>query len=95
MDLRELINDPNTTIVDVRSRSEFMSGGVEGSLNIPLDEVPNRVEEFRAIGGNIVVCCVSGGRSAQAQAFLSMHGIDNIENGGGWMDVNYLKYRVA
>jgi rhodanese-related sulfurtransferase len=95
MELQELINDTNTTIVDVRTRSEFMSGGVEGSVNIPLDEVPERIEEFRAMGGNIIVCCVSGGRSAQAQAFLRMHGIENIENGGGWMDVNYLLYRVA
>ena len=95
MDYKELVNDPRTTIVDVRSQFEFMSGAVEGSINIPLDEVPNRIEEFRAMTGNIILCCVSGARSGQAQAFLQMHGIEEIENGGSWMDINYLKYKVA
>jgi rhodanese-related sulfurtransferase len=35
-----------------------------------------------------VVCCLSGGRSGQAAAFLSANGIDEIYNGGGWMEVN-------
>ena len=95
MDLRQLVNDPNTTIVDVRSQYEFMGGSAEGSINIPLDEVPDRIEEFRSMGGNIIVCCVSGARSGQAQAFLQMNGITNIENGGSWMDINYLTSRVA
>ena len=95
MDLRELVNHPETTIVDVRTPSEFMSGHVEGSVNIPLDEVPYRIEEFRTMPGQIVLCCVSGGRSGQAQAYLSMHGLDNVHNGGGWMDVNFLKYHAA
>jgi phage shock protein E len=95
MDLRELISDSTTTLVDVRTQFEFQSGHVEGSINIPLDEVPDRVDEFKAIQGTIIVCCVSGGRSGQAVAFLGMHGIDNIYNGGSWMDINYLKYNAA
>lgn len=95
MDIREIINDPSTTLVDVRTPSEFQSGSVAGSINIPLDEVPGRIEEFKAMQGTIIVYCVSGGRSGQAAAFLGMHGVDNIYNGGGWMDVNYLKYHAA
>ncbi len=95
MDLRELINQPTTTVVDVRSEFEFMAGNVEGSVNIPLHEVPERVEEFKNMPGNIVVCCVSGARSGQAVAFLQMHGVENIVNGGSWMDINYLKYNAA
>jgi rhodanese-related sulfurtransferase len=95
MDIREIINDPATILVDVRTPSEFQSGNVAGSINIPLDEVPDRVEEFKAMQGTIIVCCVSGGRSGQAAAFLSMYGVENIYNGGGWMDVNYLKSHAA
>ena len=95
MDIREIINDPATILVDVRTPSEFMSGNVAGSINIPLDEVPDRVEEFKSIPGTIIVFCVSGVRSGQAAAFLGMCGVENIYNGGGWMDVNYLKYHAA
>ncbi|RLD24561.1 MAG: rhodanese-like domain-containing protein [Bacteroidetes bacterium] len=95
MDLRDLINNPATILVDVRTGSEFQSGNVAGSINIPLHEVPDRVEEFKAMKGTILVCCLSGNRSGQAASFLSMQGVENIYNVGGWMDVNYLKSHAA
>jgi rhodanese-related sulfurtransferase len=76
------------TIVDVRTPIEFMGGHVSGSINIPLMEVPDRIEEFRG-KENLVLCCASGGRSSQAAAFLQQHGIE-CQNGGGWTSVNYL-----
>lgn len=95
MDIREIINDPATTLVDVRTSSEFMSGNVPGSINIPLDQVPNRVEDFKAMPAKIIVFCLSGIRSGQAVGFLNMHGVEDIYNGGGWMDVNYNKSNAA
>lgn len=75
------------TIVDVRSPMEFMGGNIAGSINIPLQEIPSRLEEMREIG-NLVLCCASGNRSGQAVNFLKSNGID-CENGGGWMELNY------
>lgn len=77
----------NRVIIDVRSEMEFMGGNVAGSINIPLQEVPNRLEEFKAME-NPILCCASGNRSGQAVQFLKSHGIE-CENGGGWMEVNY------
>ncbi len=77
------------TIVDVRTPAEFMGGHVVGSINIPLNEVPHRLDEFRAMEGNIILCCASGNRSGQATAFLKSHGI-SCENGGSWLDVNHM-----
>ena len=74
--------------VDVRTPMEYMGGHVAGSINIPLMEVPDRIEEFRG-KTNLVLCCASGGRSGQATAFLQQHGIECM-NGGGWTTVNYL-----
>lgn len=78
-----------TTIVDVRTPAEFMGDHVAGSVNIPLNEVPHRLDEFRAMGGKIILCCASGNRSGQAAAFLKSHGIE-CENGGSWLDVNHM-----
>jgi phage shock protein E len=88
MNLKELINHENASIVDVRTPGEFMSGNVPNSVNIPLDEVPDKIEEFKALSRPIIVCCLSGGRSGQAADFLAANGIDEIYNGGGWMEVN-------
>ncbi|MBX7050441.1 MAG: rhodanese-like domain-containing protein [Flavobacteriales bacterium] len=75
-------------VIDVRTPAEFMGGNVAGSINIPLQEVPHRVEEIRKMDGPIWLCCASGNRSGQATAFLRANGID-CENAGSWLDVNY------
>ena len=77
----------NPTIIDVRTPAEFMGGHVQGSINIPLQEVPARVAEISAMPQPIVLCCASGNRSGQATVFLRQHGVD-CSNGGSWLDVN-------
>ena len=86
----ENIDIKEATIIDVRTPGEFMMGNVEGSINIPLDEVPSRLEEFKTIEGDIILCCASGNRSGQATMFLQQNGLSNVYNGGGWQTVNAL-----
>ncbi len=72
------------TIIDVREPNECAMGMVEGSTNIPLGQVPNKIEEFKAMKKPLVLCCASGGRSGQAVQFLEANGVEDIYNGGGW-----------
>ena len=90
MNLQELINDSKTTIVDVRTEGEFSEGNVNGSINIPLHEVMDRMEELQQMQP-LVLCCLSGGRSGQATAFLQAQGCDQVYNGGGWEMVDAQK----
>ena len=90
MNLQELINDSQTTIVDVRTEGEFSNGNVNGSINIPLHEVADRTEELKQMQP-LVLCCLSGGRSGQATAFLQAQGCDQVYNGGGWEMVDAQK----
>ncbi|MBI1836292.1 MAG: rhodanese-like domain-containing protein [Flavobacteriia bacterium] len=76
------------TIVDVRTRSEFSGGNVGRSINIPLNEIQERIEEIKKLQQPIILCCASGGRSEQAVHLFKSLGI-NCENGGSWLDVNY------
>ncbi len=89
MNTSELLKSAQTVVVDVRTPGEYMGGHVAGSINIPLNEVPARVDEFKEMG-KVVLCCASGGRSGQATMFLQQYGIECV-NGGSWLDVNYLK----
>lgn len=90
MNLENIIKENKGTIVDVRSYGEFMGGNVLGSVNIPLDEIPQRIEELKKLKAPLILCCASGNRSGQAEHFLSQHGIE-CYNGGSWLDVNYYK----
>ena len=83
MNIQELINDAATTIVDVRTVGEFSEGNVSGSINIPLHKVVERIEELKEMQP-LVLCCLSGGRSGQATAFLQAQGCEDVHNGGGW-----------
>ncbi|MBD0726034.1 sulfurtransferase [Flavobacterium sp. L1I52] len=88
MDLQKIIQTNEGTIVDVRSYGEFMEGHVAGSINIALNQIPERIEKIKQLKTPLILCCASGNRSGQAQHFLSQLGIE-CYNGGSWLDVNY------
>ena len=74
-------------LVDVRTPAEFSEGHVKGSVNIPLDTVPNSLKKFKD-KNQIVVFCRSGNRSGQAKTILEQNGFTNVINGGTWQNVN-------
>jgi phage shock protein E len=88
--LSEVVNNPKTFLVDVRTPSEFSSGSVRGSVNIPLDKLPSQLGKFKG-RENIVVFCRSGNRSAQAKHILEQNGFASVINGGTWQNVQQLK----
>ena len=81
------MNTSTKTIIDVRTPGEFMGSNILGSINIPLQEIQQRVDEIKLLSQPIVLCCASGMRSLQAAMFLKSVGID-CENGGSWLNVN-------
>lgn len=76
-------------LVDVRTPSEYSSGSVKGAVNIPLDKIQGQLAKFKN-KENIVVFCLSGGRSSQAKSILERNGIQNVINGGTWYNVSQL-----
>lgn len=88
MTLENIIKEKQGTIVDVRTREEYSGGHVAGSINIPLNEIQERLEEIQNLKSPLILCCASGNRSGQAQHYLSQKEID-CYNCGSWLDVNY------
>lgn len=76
-------------MVDVRSPQEFAEGHVAGSVNIPLNQIEDRLDEFEG-KKYILVCCRSGRRSGEAKALLEKHKIRNVVNGGSWANIRKL-----
>ena len=60
MTLQNILKEKKGTIVAVRSPEEFMGGNVAGSNNIPLQEIPQRLEELKTLNQPLILCCASG-----------------------------------
>lgn len=85
-ELTELLNG-GAVVIDVRTRDEFLSGHIKGSINIPLNQINSNKEKLKK-HHQIIVCCRSGNRSSQAKSILNSHGFQNVTNGGSWQNVN-------
>ena len=75
------------SIVDVRTPQEFAQGHYPGAVNIPLNEVSQRIGEFKNMQQPIVTYCRSGNRSGMATAILKQSGVSEVYNGGGLDDL--------
>lgn len=62
--LREILEENNYIVVDVRTKEEFDEGHVVGAINIPYDEIDSDCE--LDINKTIMVYCKSGRRSSIA-----------------------------
>lgn len=89
MDIKEIIRNNSGTVVDVRTPAEYRGGSVYGAVNIPLNEIPLRMDELKEMESPLILCCASGNRSGQAANYLNNQGVDSL-NGGSWIEVNYL-----
>ncbi|MCC2545458.1 rhodanese-like domain-containing protein [Hymenobacter sp. BT175] len=74
-------NGETPLIIDVREPWENEESRIDGSRNIPLGSLPDRLEELEDLKEQeIIVHCKGGGRSASAKAFLVQHGFRNVRN---------------
>lgn len=85
-DFKALIEE-GAFLVDVRTPKEFAQSKVFGSVNIPLDSIPNQLAKFKD-KKHIIVFCRSGNRSSMAKSILKRNGYSNVVNGGSFDNVN-------
>ena len=85
-ELKEWI-EKGAVILDVRTPQEFQAGHPKGAINIPVDEVTARVNEFGDKSNPVIVYCASGARSAYAARILKMSGYQDVVNAGGLYDM--------
>lgn len=83
-------NVDDALIVDVRTPNEFREGHVDGSINVPLDQIESRIKELENAQRPLILCCASGMRSGRATTMLRQRGVDCC-NGGSWVSVHQAK----
>lgn len=82
-DVARLRMDDNVTLLDVRTPAEFSRGHIDGFLNIPVDELRDRMGEIPP-GKPVYVICQSGLRSYIACRILAGNGYDCYNFSGGF-----------
>lgn len=81
-DLKELYHK-GALIVDVRTPAEFQQGHIKNSINIPLQNIQQNIQQLKQKNKPIIAVCLSGGRSSSATGILKNAGIEAY-NGGAW-----------
>ena len=81
--VRSFRESKNAVLLDVRTREEYASGHIEGSRNLPLDEIDRVDSVIKDKAAPLYVHCLSGGRSARAVAYLKGMGYREVYDIGG------------
>lgn len=90
-EVRDLV-EKKAYILDVREVGEYKAGHINGSKNIPLSELWNRMNEIPK-NKPVYIHCRSGQRSYYALKYLKGHGYKDIYNiSGGFLGISYYEY---
>lgn len=84
-DLRD-IRLEHEFLLDVRTPDEFSLGSLPGAVNIPLDEIRDRIDEIPK-DRPVYVFCAVGLRGYLAYRILSQHGYDKARNLSGGLKI--------
>lgn len=87
---REVAQLTDDFLLDVRTPAEVSRGKMEGAVNIPLDELRNRLDELPR-DRRIVVTCAVGLRGYLALRILRGNGFEDVANLSG----GYVHYAIA
>ena len=74
---------PNALLLDVRTAAEARGGGISGAMQIPVDELRERIGELPA-GRPVILYCAVGLRGYIAQRILLQQGIEAYNLSGGY-----------
>ena len=75
-EVREKLDDGGVQVVDIRQPAQFEQGHIPGAINLPLPELPRKVDEIDW-ADDVVVACPIGQSSIQAARLIgSYEGVD-------------------
>ncbi len=79
---QQLAGDEAPCVLDVREPWELDVARLEHTIDIPMAQIPQKVDELRdqLNGRALIVMCHSGVRSAMAVQFLQQNGFDRVFN---------------
>jgi hydroxyacylglutathione hydrolase len=83
-ELRSALTQQDVRVVDVRTAQEWRAGHIDGSINIPVGEIPARARELPGDAA-IATICEGGYRSSLAASLFAHEGVARLFNVVGGM----------
>ena len=86
--VKQMLDDGDKfTLLDCRELSEVATARIDGSVHIPMREIPARLAELESHKAErVVVHCHHGGRSLRVTQFLRQQGFAQAQNLAGGID---------
>ena len=75
----------DVVLLDVRETWEYATASIEGSLLVPMGEIPARMQELDP-EAHIVTICHSGVRSMNVAVWLRNQGFEKVQSLSGGID---------
>lgn len=69
-----LSNEKNANVLDIREAVDWRAGHIPSAINIPIDELKNRLSELPDPANALVICCTQGLRASGAAHILKEAG---------------------
>ena len=89
----KMIKESNTYVVDFRDKEEFLENKIEGSINLPIEEIDKILKIIPNKNSKIIVCCARGIRSIAAGEYLIELGYKSVYNLESGMNIFFRKAR--
>lgn len=84
--VEEKMSNENVQIIDVRGKSEYKEGHIDGAMNLFIGHLNENFETLPQ-EKELIIYCDTGNRSAIAYSLFVANGFENILNyAGGWTD---------
>jgi rhodanese-related sulfurtransferase len=81
-----VLADGKARLIDVREPWEFATAKIEGSVLIPMGDVPARAHQELDPDERLVVLCHHGARSLNVTVWLRNQGFENVQSLRGGID---------
>jgi rhodanese-related sulfurtransferase len=85
-DAAQLLREKKTRFIDVREPWEVSTAAIEGSLLMPMGEVPSRAHQELDPEEHLVVFCHLGQRSMNVTVWLRNQGFEAVQSMRGGID---------
>jgi len=82
----QILREKGAKLVDVREPWEFATTSIEGSLPMPMGEVPTRAQKELDVDEWLVIVCHHGVRSMNVTAWLRRQGFEKAQSLRGGID---------
>ncbi len=90
VDIKDIVNDSEVTIVDVRIPEEYKESTAHNAINIPLAEIENNLDFFKN-QKKVVLFCNRGIQAGKALDILKKNGVENVYTGTTWKNVKAIQ----